>query len=145
MTLKSQKGKTTLFKLQDGVDTDGSPKYITVAGQQGGTLNQSMNTMDATTKDSNSQELYPTFLEWSIDADGLVKIGDTGFKRMLEAFYAGEEVMVQFVDENLYVFEGKAIITEVPIEASHDDFGTWSITAQGTGDLKFTYKLDATE
>ena len=52
-----------------------------------------------------------------------------------EAFLSGELVDVKIGDDAGWGFEGKAIITDFPVEAPYDDALSYSMTLQGTGAL----------
>ncbi len=107
-----------------------------IAGQRGGTLNQSADTIETTNKDSNGwKEFVASFKEWSIDADGLMPVDDAGYKACKDAFLSGEELTVNLKDEAGKGFTGKVLITDFPIEVPYDDAATYSVTFQGTGAL----------
>ena len=52
-----------------------------------------------------------------------------------EAFLSGDLVDVKIGDDAGWGFEGKAIITDFPVEAPYDDALSYSMTLQGTGAL----------
>lgn len=127
------KGKGVLIKVNTG--TNENPVYTTVAGQKGATLNQSRETLEATTKDNDYKEFLAGYGEWSIEAEGLLQLEDEGFSKLEEAFNSGELVQVQFAMPSGDIYEGMAVITDLPIEAPYDDLVSYSCTLQGSGQL----------
>ncbi|MCD4839730.1 phage major tail protein, TP901-1 family [Neobacillus sedimentimangrovi] len=123
------------FIINVNIGTDQEPVWTKVAGQRGCTLNRSAETLETTSKDSTSgfKEFEVSFKEWSIEADGLLVNGDTGFSALEDAFMNGEKVKVQMATPSGDKFEGMALITDFPIEAPYDDMATYSVTLQGSG------------
>lgn len=108
-----------------------------IAGQRGGTLNQSADTIETTTKDSKGwKEFISSFKEWSVDADGLLPINDTGYEACKTAFKEGSTLTIKAADEAGLGYTGEVLITDFPIEMPYDDAATYSVTFQGTGELK---------
>ena len=108
-----------------------------IGGQRGATLNRTNTVLDVTTKDSNGWvENLPGGNEWSIEADGLVVVDDTGYAALESAFENGTIVSVALtntVSDDRY--EGQAIISEFPLEATYEDAATYTVTLTGTGAL----------
>ena len=124
------------FKIYANKGTQEQPEYVSVGGQRGGKLNRSGDTVDVTTKDDNGWKASRVgLLEWSIDGDGILIDGDEAFGMLEEAFLSGEYVDVKIGDDAGWGFEGKAIITDFPVEAPYDDALSYSMTLQGTGVL----------
>lgn len=130
------KGKGVLIKVNTG--TEATPVWTKVAGQTGATLNRSVETLEATTKDNDSKEFLGGYDEWSIEAEGLLQLGDAGFEKLEEAFMAKALVKAQFAMPNGDIYTGMAVITDLPIEAPMDDLVTYSVTLQGSGSLAKT-------
>ena len=108
-----------------------------IAGQRGATLNQSADTIEATSKDSNGwKEFETSFKEWSIDADGLLPVDDEGYDALQEAFNSGVKLEVEVSTIDGVGYTGEALVTDFPIEMPYDDLATYSVTFQGTGELK---------
>lgn len=127
------------FFLFVNTGTTAAPIWTKVAGQRGGTLNRSLDTIDLTTKDSSSwREIEGNFFEWSIEFDALLIETDEGFKRLETAFLAKEKIMVRFTTYLDTVYSGTAILTDFPIEAPFDAEATYSGTLQGSGELTRT-------
>ncbi|MGD2330679.1 phage tail tube protein [Bacillus amyloliquefaciens] len=122
---------------QAGVDVIvkvGEPS-IAVGGQSGATINRSMNVIETTDKTSNG---WVTKIggtkEWSVEMDAFMVVGDAGYKAMNQAFKDRAEVDVE-VEVAGFLFQGKALISDFPIEAPQDDAVTFSVTLEGTGEL----------
>ena len=95
------------FFLFVNTGTTAAPIWTKVAGQRGGTLNRSLDTIDLTTKDSSSwREIEGNFFEWSIEFDALLIETDEGFKRLETAFLAKEKIMVRFTTYLDTVYSG---------------------------------------
>jgi len=127
------------FFLFVNTGTTAAPIWTKVAGQRGGTLNRSLDTIDLTTKDSSSwREIEGNFFEWSIEFDALLIETDEGFKHLETAFLAKEKIMVRFNTYLDTIYSGTAILTDFPIEAPFDAEATYSGTLQGSGELTRT-------
>lgn len=127
------KGSSVLVKVNTG--TAEAPVWTNVAGQTGGTLERSRETIEATTKDSATKEFMVGHKEWSIACEGLYVVGDAGYQALEAAYDAGEFMLVIFELHDGSYYEGLALPTELPIEAPADDLMSWSTTFQGSGDL----------
>lgn len=112
--------------------------YKVVGGQRGATLNRASETLDVSNKATGGawKEFIAGAKEWSIDCDGILIDGDDAFELIEESFLSGEVVEVKVGDEDGWGFEGNAIITDFPVEAPYDDALSYSMTLQGTGELK---------
>ena len=122
------------FLIYINTGTSGSPAYTKVAGQRGGTFNLSSDEIDLSSKDNYgfSDRDYGT-QEWSIDGDGVFIEGDTSHDAIIDAFLAREALLVRWTFPSGKSYEGRAIITEFPIEAPYDDVATYSLTLAGKG------------
>lgn len=108
-----------------------------VGGQRGATLNRGSETLDVSNKATEGgwKEFIQGAKEWSIDCDGILIAEDVGFTALETAYLAGNLVDIKIGDEAGWGYQGKAIITDFPIEAPYDDALTYSVTFQGTGAL----------
>ena len=133
----SEKAKGIHFIIQIFKDAD----WITVAGQRGGKLNRSADTLDVTSKDSEGwKEHEYSFREWSIDADGLIVENDEGYKALDKAYFDLEKVKVKMVTQAGNKYEGLALLTDFPTDAPYNDSATYSVKLQGAGKLEFAEK-----
>lgn len=116
------------------------------------TLHISMTLEDSSTKDSTGswQEQELTGKAWDISCDALYSTGENDANGVsgegaLDLILAGEEVEVEFVaasgDKNRVIqagkkYTGKAIINDISIQAQNRQNTTYTIQAQGNGELK---------
>lgn len=128
------KGIDFLVKINTG--TSEVPKYTTVAGQRGASLNRDAETMDTTSKDSEGwNESIAGFKSWSVDADGLLTGDDAGYLALETAYMEGETVLISLTTTGGSKYEGKAIISSFPLSAPYDDLATYEVSFTGTGAL----------
>lgn len=116
------------------------------------TLHVSMTLEDSSTKDSTGswQEQELTGKAWDISCDALYATGEDdkdglGGEGALDLILAGAEVDVEFVSANGVQnrviqagkkYTGKAIINDISIQAQNRQNTTYTIQAQGNGELK---------
>lgn len=132
-----EKVKGINFIVEVNTGTESNPTFTKVAGQQGATLNRSANTLETTTKDSNGwMEHEVGFKEWGIDTDGLIVVDDNAYKILEDAFMDGKKLDVRIATPAGETYGGKVIITDFPLEFPYDDNSTYSVTFQGSGELK---------
>ena len=107
-----------------------------LAGQRGATLNRSADTIDATSKDGAGwQQNIAGLKSWSIDADGIFVESDEAYDILENAYLNSEEVTASIVLPSGSQYEGLVIITDLPLEAPHDDLVTYSVSLTGSGQL----------
>lgn len=125
------------FKIYVNVSETETPSYKAVAGQKGGKLNRSADTVDTTTKDGAGwKESRAGLLEWSIDGDGVFVHGNEGLKALEKAFLERKVIKVKMGMETGLAYEGNAIITDFPLDMPYDNDVTYSVKLQGTGALE---------
>ena len=110
-----------------------------LGGQRGATLNRSADTIDATTKSGDGwAESISGLKSWSLDADGVLIESDEAYEILENAYLNSEEVTayIQLPSGTKYV--GSVIITDLPLEAPHDDLVTYSVSLTGSGALAKT-------
>ncbi|MEB6213526.1 phage major tail protein, TP901-1 family [Enterococcus casseliflavus] len=128
------KGIDFLVKVNTG--TTELPNYVSVAGQRGASLSRDAETMDSTSKDSQGwNENLSGFKSWSIDSDGLLVEDDAGYLALEDAYMEGEPVIISLTTASGNKYEGKAIVTSLPLDAPYDDLATYEVTFTGTGAL----------
>lgn len=112
----------------------GTPSIV-VGGQSGATLNRSLSTIDTTDKTSNGWVTKVAGTkEWSMELESFLVVGDAGFTALNKAFKDGAEIDVEMAIGGIN-YEGKALISDFPIEAPQDDAVTFTVTLEGTGEL----------
>jgi TP901-1 family phage major tail protein len=108
---------------------------IVVGAQSGATINRSANVIETTDKTSNGWVTKVAGTkEWSIEMDAFMVVGDLGYKAMNDAFKNGSEIDVECEVAGIN-YQGKALISDFPIEAPQDDAVTFTVTLEGTGEL----------
>jgi TP901-1 family phage major tail protein len=122
------------FLIMINTGTEATPSYVKLAGQRGGTLNRESDTIDMSSKDGdgwadNEQGLNT----WSIEGDGILSETDAGYEALETAWMDKKPVMVQFQTESGAKYQGTAIVTNLSIEAPHDDVASYSLTLEGKG------------
>lgn len=124
------------FLLYANKGTDLLPEYEVVGGQRGATLNRSADTLETTAKDSDGwKEFETSFIEWSIEAEGIFVSGDEGFNKLEESFFSREKILVEMKTASGRKYSGNVIVTDLPLEMPYDDMMTYSVTLQGSGEL----------
>lgn len=129
-------GADVLLQIMDGEDK------VTVAGQQGTTLNMNADTIDVTDKTSGGWKTYmPGLKEWSIDQDVFYTIGDESNKLLLNAYLNREPITVFLQvgkddEAGRISFEGEAYITEFPMDFALDNAASISMSLSGASALE---------
>lgn len=122
------------FILEANTGTEAVPVWTKVAGQRGGTLNRSKETIDNTSKDTDGWVEKDYGLgEWGIDADGLLVESDAGYRALEDAFMNNTILQVRWVTGAGHKYTGKVLITDFPQEGPYDGEATYSVTLEGTG------------
>lgn len=130
------KGVNFLILAQTGEDPGPPivPIYTKIAGQRGGTLNRSRDTIDNTSKDSEGWvEKDYSLGEWSIEGDGLLVEDDTAYMALEDAFMNETILKAQWKTGAGHMYEGDVIVTDFPMEGPYDAEATYSVTLEGTG------------
>lgn len=128
------RGVDVLIKVQAGGDTG---SYITVGGQRGATLSETVDTIDVTTKDSGGMYEYDYgFGGWTISADGLYIKDDEGYNALRNAMRNKEKVVVQISEEGIATEQGEALVISNELDGGYDAEVTYSVEFQGTGKLE---------
>jgi predicted secreted protein len=88
-------------------------------------------------------------ITWSMSSENFVNFGgENGYDELYDALVAGTPVDVSVDykqdEDNTWQLSGKAIITGLPLSAPKGENVSFSVTLQGTGELKRT-KTEETE
>lgn len=138
-TARKIAGADVLLKVKKGEE------LITVAGQQGTTLNLSADTIDVTDKTSGGwRTSLPGLKEWSIDQDVFYTLGDESNKLLLDAFEERNPITVELrvgtaEEAGGTTFTGEAYITEFPFDFALDNAATVSMSLAGASKLTITH------
>ncbi|WP_429969156.1 phage major tail protein, TP901-1 family [Enterococcus sp. AZ136] len=133
-------GAEVLLKIKEG------STLVTVAGQQGMTLNLSGDTIDTTDKTSGGwKTAMAGLLEWGIDQDVFYTVGDKSNELLLNAFVNRKpvtvEVMVGGTDEAGSIkYSGEAYITSFPMDFALDNAVSVSMSLAGASALEIDIK-----
>lgn len=114
------------------VEKDG--EMIPILGQTGGSISQSMETIEVMTKDETTAQVYGTTHSWEMSLDALYVLSDNGYELAMEKFQAAENVKVQ-VEVGGHILSGEGLITAIDHELGLEDMVSVSMTIQGSGDL----------
>lgn len=129
-----KKGFDILLKVKK---SSGSAEIL--GGQRNATLNRSKETIDTTNKTTGGWKTFlPGLKEWSVDADGVYVVSDRAYGILEEAYNNDIPITVELGEAGSgdIGFTGEAIITDFPVECPYDDTCTYTVTLQGTGELK---------
>ena len=125
------KGVDILILVEDPA-TSGT--FITVGGQRGATLSESVDTIETTHKLTGGfKEFEYGFGEWSVSADGVYIKDDVGYQALVNAMRNKEKVKLRIKEEGQDVQEGLALVTSRDLEGAYDGEATYSVEFQGTG------------
>lgn len=112
-------------------------KWIKVAGQRGGTLEMSKQTHDISSKDSgNWADSIPGQNSWSLSADGLLVMDDSGFAVLEESYLQGTKIYVEMRTPANVKYEGKVIVESLSFDMANDNVATYAVTLIGAGALE---------
>ena len=129
-------GKNYFIYVNTGTDEDAGAKWTKIGGQRGGSLARKADSIDASHKDSGGWKTTLQGLkEWSIDLDTLIMPNDEGLNILNAAFLADQLVHLKFEFPNKSYVTGWASITDLSIDAPHDDVATYKGTLNGAGAL----------
>jgi TP901-1 family phage major tail protein len=112
---------------------------VLVASQRNVTLNREKETIDVTSKDSAGwKEFLQGSKSWSLDCDGLVEEGDSGYEAIKTMWLGAPgaaltEIELILPDGSEY--SGSAIVTSLSNEGPMDDAETFKASFQGSGIL----------
>lgn len=129
-------GKNYFIYVNVGTDEDKNAQWVKIGGQRGGSLSRKADTIDASHKDSGGWKTTLQGLkEWSIELDTLVMVNDEGLEVLNQAFLDSQLVHLKFEYPDKTYVTGWASITEMSIDAPHDDVATYKGTLSGVGPL----------
>lgn len=119
------------------VESEEEGQFVTVGGQRGATLNETVETVDVTSKDSGGAYEYDYgFFGWTISADGLYVKNDEGYELLKQAMRQKKKVKVQIKEEGTATETGEALVISRDLEGPYDGEVTYTIELQGTGNLE---------
>ena len=127
-------GKNYFIYLNTG--TADAAEWTKLGGQRGGSLSRKADTIDASHKDSGGwKSTLQGLKEWSIELDTILMANDEGMEALNQAFLDSQLVQLKFEYPDKKYDTGWASITEMSIDAPHDDVATYKGTLSGVGPL----------
>ena len=107
-----------------------------IGGQKGASLKRKADTIDVSDKTSGGwAESMVGMKTWSLECDGFVCIGDTGFDAVCTAFDNRTALPIEINVGGQYKYTGTVVITDFPEEYAQDGAVTYSLTLQGASPL----------
>lgn len=135
-------GKNYFIYLNCGASEE-APEWVKVGGQRGGSLSRKADSIDASHKGSGGwKTTLPGLKEWSIELDTLVMVNDEAIQALDAAFLVDQPVHLKFEFPDKSYVTGWASITELSIDAPHDDVATYKGSVNGIGPLSELHPAD---
>lgn len=108
-----------------------------IGGQRGASIEMSSETLDVSCKTTGDwTSKINGAKSWTSSCEGIYFVGDAGYKAAVDAFIAGQEVTMKLSDSGKTIgYTGKAIITNLSIDAPYDDALTYAMDFDGVGAL----------
>ena len=129
-------GKNYFIYVNTGTNETIGAEWLLVGGQRGGTLSRKADSIDASHKGSGGwKSTLQGLKEWSIDLDTLVMPNDEGLQVINQAFLDDQQINLKFEYPDKSYVTGWASITELSLEAPHDDVATYKGSLNGVGPL----------
>ena len=129
-------GKNYFIYVNTGTNETTGAEWLLVGGQRGGTLSRKADSIDASHKGSGGwKSTLQGLKEWSIDLDTLVMPNDEGLQVINQAFLDDQQINLKFEYPDKSYVTGWASITELSLEAPHDDVATYKGSLNGVGAL----------
>ena len=122
--------------IQQGINVILKVDNKVVGGQRNIQLNRSSNAIDITNKiNSEWQENLQGLKTWGITCNGIYLINSESLSLLEECFMESKDVEVTIIIGNKE-YNGKAIITNFPVNATYDKQFKYNITLLGNGALE---------
>lgn len=122
--------------IQQGINVILKVDNKVVGGQRNIQLNRSSNAIDITNKiNSEWQENLQGLKTWGITCNGIYVINSESLSLLEECFMESKDVEVTIIIGSKE-YNGKAIITNFPLNATYDKQFKYNITLLGNGALE---------
>ena len=122
--------------IQQGINVILKVDNKVVGGQRNIQLNRSSNAIDITNKiNSEWQENLQGLKTWGITCNGIYVINSESLNLLEECFMESKDVEVTIIIGSKE-YNGKAIITNFPVNATYDKQFKYNITLLGNGALE---------
>lgn len=122
--------------IQQGINVILKVDNKVVGGQRNIQLNRSSNAIDITNKiNSEWQENLQGLKTWGVTCNGIYLINSESLNLLEECFMESKDVEVTIIIGSKE-YNGKAIITNFPVNATYDKQFKYNITLLGNGALE---------
>ena len=122
--------------IQQGINVILKVDNKVVGGQRNIQLNRSSNAIDITNKiNSEWQENLQGLKTWGVTCNGIYVINSESLNLLEECFMESKDVEVTIIIGSKE-YNGKAIITNFPVNATYDKQFKYNITLLGNGALE---------
>lgn len=122
--------------IQQGINVILKVDNKVVGGQRNIQLNRSSNAIDITNKiNSEWQENLQGLKTWGVTCNGIYLINSESLSLLEECFMESKDVEVTIIIGSKE-YNGKAIITNFPVNATYDKQFKYNITLLGNGALE---------
>lgn len=122
--------------VQPGIDVVVFLNDIPIAGQQGATLNQSMQAINITNQiNAEWAERIPGLRYWNIQCNGMYVVSADALQALEDAFLNNSELNIKVAFGNQH-FIGKAILVDFPLNTVYQAQFKYSLRLLGVGELK---------
>ena len=122
--------------IQQGINVILKVDNKVVGGQRNIQLNRSSNAIDITNKiNSEWQENLQGLKTWGVTCNGIYLINSESLNLLEECFMESKDVEVTIIIGSKE-YNGKAIITSFPVNATYDKQFKYNITLLGNGALE---------
>lgn len=141
---------STMKKGLDMILYAGGETPDAVGGQKGCNLSINADVIDISTKVTGKWRKKTTgALEWSGSCDGVIMTGDKALTAIQKAMTDRTEINIEMAESTVtdetpaqksdgLKYSGKCIITSFEIDGQLEDMLTYSISFEGSGELKIT-------
>lgn len=124
-----------IIPAKSGIDALVMLDNIELGGQKSAQLTQTMSVINVTNNiTSDWTRNISGVKSWVLTCNGFVLNNKESLIALQEAFSNGTELTIKFSDGDIN-FEGKALITSLPFNASYHDSCTYAIQFTGTGEI----------
>lgn len=136
MSMAKLRGVDLVIMVNTGDET--TPVWSVVGGQRSATISETVETLDATTKDSDpgTYDYEYGLYTWTISCEGIYIPDDASYQLLKTAMRGRQKVKVRIQEAGTATEEGYAILTSRELEAPYEDMATYSVEMQGTGQLQ---------
>lgn len=135
-TDKPTVGKNYLIYLNVGTNETTGAEWALLGGQRSGDLSRKADSIDASHKGSGGwKSTLPGLKEWGVDLETLLMPQEETLVLLNDAFLEDQLVHIKFEYPDKSYYTGIASITELSIQAPHDDVATYKGSLNGVGAL----------